>query len=321
MAFHFPLMPRIFMALSRGERTPIVDILSQTPAIPEECQWALFLRNHDELTLEMVSDEERDYMYKAYARDPRMRINVGIRRRLAPLMDNDRRLIELSNAILLSMPGAPILYYGDELGMGDNIYLGDRNGVRTPMQWSPDRNGGFSRCDPQKLYLPPIMDPVYGYQAVNVESQTRGQHTLLGLMKRLISVRKRYPVMGRGTIEILHPHNKAVLAYLRELRGQHVLCVNNLSPRAQMVELDLHRFVGTTPVELIGEEAFLPIREGPYVLTLPPYGWYWLRLDGRLSIEPPAHALPLSERPPAPEPAPSGSGTPGPSGTPTGEAP
>ncbi|GAC1352295.1 MAG: hypothetical protein NVS3B20_08640 [Polyangiales bacterium] len=282
MAFHFPLMPRMFMALRREERKPIVEILAQTPAIPAGCQWGIFLRNHDELTLEMVTDEERDYMYKMYARDPRMRVNVGIRRRLAPLMDNDRRQIELLNAMLLSLPGSPILYYGDELGMGDNIYLGDRNGVRTPMQWNIDRNGGFSRVDPQRLYFPVNMDPVYGYQTVNAESQQRAPNSLLNLIIRLIECRKRYPVFGRGTLEVLHPANKTVFAYLRayEPRNRHVLVINNLSARAQMVELDLARFAGTTPIEMLGEENFLPIKSEPYVVTLPPYGFLWLRIDG-----------------------------------------
>ena len=297
MAFHFPLMPRMFMALRREERRPIVEILGQTPPIPADCQWALFLRNHDELTLEMVSDEERDYMYKMYARDPRMRINVGIRRRLAPLMENDRRQIELLNAMLLSMPGSPIIYYGDEIGMGDNIYLGDRNGVRTPMQWSSDRNGGFSRADPQKLYFPPNMDAVYGFQSVNVEAQQRTPYSLLNFMKRLIEVRKKYPVFGRGTMEILHPGNKTILAYVREFERKHVLCVNNLSSRAQMASLDLSRFEGVTPIELMGEEAFRDVGPEPYVLTLPPYGFLWLRLDPpRGTIAPPEDPLPLTER-------------------------
>jgi maltose alpha-D-glucosyltransferase/alpha-amylase len=298
MAFHFPLMPRMFMALRREERKPIVEILARTPPIPEEAQWGLFLRNHDELTLEMVTDEERDYMYKAYAREPRMRINVGIRRRLAPLMENDRRQIELLNAMLCSMPGSPIIYYGDEIGMGDNIYLGDRNGVRTPMQWSIDRNAGFSRADPQRLYFPVIQDPLYGFQSVNVEAQQRSPWSSLGFMKRLLEVRKRYPVFGRGTMEILHPENKCILAYLRENERRHVLCVNNLSARAQMVELDLSRFVGTQPIELLGEERFRLVGPEPYVLTLPPYGFLWLKLEGRgTSILPPEDPLPLTERP------------------------
>ncbi|MGZ3416830.1 MAG: maltose alpha-D-glucosyltransferase [Polyangiales bacterium] len=301
MAFHFPLMPRMFMALRREERKPIVEILARTPPIPEEAQWGLFLRNHDELTLEMVTDEERDYMYKAYAREPRMRINVGIRRRLAPLMENDRRQIELLNAMLLSMPGSPIIYYGDEIGMGDNIYLGDRNGVRTPMQWSIDRNAGFSRADPQRLFFPVIQDPLYGFMAVNVEAQQRAPNSPLGFMKRLLEVRKRYPLFGRGTMEILHPENKCILAYIRENERRHILCVNNLSARAQMVELDLSRFVGTVPVELLGEEMFRSVGPEPYILTLPPYGFLWLKLEGRgASILPPEDPLPLTERPKPP---------------------
>ncbi|MBI2393337.1 MAG: maltose alpha-D-glucosyltransferase [Deltaproteobacteria bacterium] len=297
MAFHFPLMPRMFMALRREERKPIAEILGQTPPIPEECQWGIFLRNHDELTLEMVTDEERDYMYKMYARDPRMRVNVGIRRRLAPLMDNDRRQIELLKAMLMSMPGTPIIYYGDEIGMGDNIYLGDRNGVRTPMQWSPDRNAGFSKADPQRLYFPVNQDPVYGFMAVNVEAQQRSPYSLLNFMKRLIDVRKKYPVFGRGTMELLHPTNKAVFAYVREWERRHVLCVNNLSSRAQMVELDLIRFAGVTPVEMLGEEPFREVSSEPYVLTLPPYGFLWLRLEPpRGTIAPPEEPLPLTER-------------------------
>ena len=297
MAFHFPLMPRMFMALRREERKPIVEILNRTPPIPDSCQWGIFLRNHDELTLEMVTDEERDYMYKAYARDPRMRCNIGIRRRLAPLTDNDRRQIELLEAMLLSMPGSPILYYGDELGMGDNIYLGDRNGVRTPMQWNGDRNAGFSKADPQRLYFPINADPVYGYQSVNVEAQQRSPMSLLNFTKRLVEVRKRYPVMGRGSMEFLHPKNKAILAYLREHAGLHVLCVNNLSSRAQAVELDLARFAGTTLIEMLGDEPFLPVAETPYVITLPPYGFFWLRLEGRgFSIAPPDEPVPMSIR-------------------------
>jgi maltose alpha-D-glucosyltransferase/alpha-amylase len=298
MAFHFPLMPRMFMALRREERKPIVEILNRTPPIPSTCQWGIFLRNHDELTLEMVTDEERDYMYKAYARDPRMRVNIGIRRRLAPLMDNDRRQIELLNAMLFSMPGSPIVYYGDEIGMGDNIYLGDRNGVRTPMQWNGDRNAGFSRADPQQLYFPVIMDPVYGFQRVNVEAQQRAPNSLLNFVRRMIDLRKRHPVMGRGSMELLHPKNKTILAYIREHEGLHVLVVNNLSSRAQCVELDLDRFAGSMLVEMLGSEPFLLVKAGrPYVLTLPPYGFYWLRVEGRaMSIAPPEEPVPMSVR-------------------------
>ena len=229
MAFHFPLMPRIWIALRREDRYPIVEIMQQTPEIPDENQWALFLRNHDELTLEMVTDEERDYMYAEYASDARMRINVGIRRRLAPLVDRSRRRLELLNSLLFSMKGTPIIYYGDEIGMGDNVYLGDRNGVRTPMQWTGDRNAGFSRADVHALYAPLVADPVYGYQAVNVEAQERVPGSLLNWMKRLIRVRRAHPVFGRGTLEFLHPENRRVLAYLREHEGVTVLCVANLS--------------------------------------------------------------------------------------------
>jgi maltose alpha-D-glucosyltransferase/alpha-amylase len=279
MAFHFPLMPRIYMALRRETRTPIVEILAQTPEIPANTQWGLFLRNHDELTLEMVSEDERDYMYTEYARDPRMRVNIGIRRRLAPLLDNSRRRQELLHSLLFSMPGTPILYYGDEIGMGDNIYLGDRNGVRTPMQWNGDRNAGFSRADPQALYLPLVIDPIYHYQAINVEAQRRGSSSLLNWMRRLIAIRKRYPVFGRGAIEFLHPSNLTVLAYLRCNEDQTILVVNNLSRFVQPVELDLSQFVGYTPIELFGETAFPRIGESPYFLSLGPHTFYWFRLE------------------------------------------
>jgi maltose alpha-D-glucosyltransferase/alpha-amylase len=278
MAFHFPVMPRIFMAVRQGTRKPIVEIIQRTPPIPHDCQWCMFLRNHDELTLEMVTDEERDYMYQEYARDPRMRINLGIRRRLAPLMDNDRRKIELLNSILFTMPGSPVIYYGDEIGMGDNIYLGDRDGVRTPMQWSPDRNAGFSRAEPQRLFLPVISDALYGYQAVNVEAQERSPFSLLNWTKRLVRVRKQHHAFGRGTIEFLEPENPHVLAYLREHEGDVILVVNNLSGAAQAVQLDLARFAGRTPVELLGETPFLPIDGNPYALTLSPYGFFWFAL-------------------------------------------
>ncbi len=279
MAFHFPIMPRIFMALRREDRTPIVEIIQQTPDIPESCQWAIFLRNHDELTLEMVTDAERDYMYYSYASDPRMRLNLGIRRRLAPLMENGRRQIELLNCLLLSLPGTPVIYYGDEIGMGDNIYLGDRNGVRTPMQWSIDRNAGFSRADAARLYSPVIVDPVYGYQAVNVEAQSRVATSLLNWMKRLIAIRKRYPALGRGSIQWLHPANQRVLAYLREYQGQKLLIVCNLSRFAQAVELDLRHLAGAVPVEVFGMHAFPAIGELPYLLTMGPHGFYWFVLD------------------------------------------
>ncbi|MDP8972425.1 MAG: maltose alpha-D-glucosyltransferase [Actinomycetota bacterium] len=279
MAFHFPLMPRMFMAMRREQRTPIVEIMESTPHIPEGTQWAIFLRNHDELTLEMVTDAERDYMYYEYAKDPRMRINLGIRRRLAPLLDNGRRQIEMMNSLLLSMPGTPVIYYGDEIGMGDNIYLGDRNGVRTPMQWSGDRNAGFSRADWARLYSPVTMDPVYGYQAVNVEAQSRTPTSLLNWTKRMIAVRKRYKAFGRGSIRFLHPENQKVLAYLREYGSETLLCVVNLSRFVQYVELDLHEFEGFHPVELVGEVRFPPIGELPYLLTFGPHTFYWFRLE------------------------------------------
>ena len=279
MAFHFPLMPRMFMAVRQEDRHPIVEILRQTPDIPENCQWAMFLRNHDELTLEMVTDEERDYMYQAYAADPQMRINVGIRRRLAPLLENSRRRIELLHSLLFSMPGTPIVYYGDELGMGDNIYLGDRNGVRTPMQWSGDRNGGFSRADPARLYAPPIMDPVYGYQAINVEAHERAPFSLLNWMKRMIGLRKQFQVFGRGSIEFLPAENRKVLAYLRKHKDDEILCVANLSRSVQPVELDLSRLKGMTPVEMLFLTEFPVIGDHPYFLTLPGYSFYWFRLQ------------------------------------------
>jgi maltose alpha-D-glucosyltransferase/alpha-amylase len=278
MAFHFPLMPRIYMALRKEVRTPIVEILAQTPDIPPSCQWGLFLRNHDELTLEMVTDEERDYMYAEYAREPRMRVNIGIRRRLAPLLDNSRRRQELLHSLLFSMPGTPILYYGDEIGMGDNIYLGDRNSVRTPMQWNADRNAGFSRANPQALYLPLITDPVYHWQAVNVEAQRSVPSSLLNWMRRLIAIRKRYPVFGRGSIEFLQPGNLAILAYVRSFQDQTVLVVNNLSRFVQPAELDLSRYSGCVPIELFGETVFPRIGPSPYFLSLGPHTFYWFRL-------------------------------------------
>jgi maltose alpha-D-glucosyltransferase / alpha-amylase len=278
-AFHFPLMPRIYMAVAQEDRHPVVEILDQTPDIPEHCQWAIFLRNHDELTLEMVTDRERDYMYQAYAGDPRARLNVGIRRRLAPLLDNDVERIKLLNNLLLSLIGSPIIYYGDEIGMGDNIFLGDRNGVRTPMQWSPDRNAGFSRADPARLYLPPVMDPIYGYGAVNVEAQTRDPFSLLNWMKRLIAVRKAHKSFGRGTLRFLRPGNRKILVYLREHQGETILCVTNLSRAAQPVELDLAAFKGRVPVEMLGRTTFPPVGELPYLLTLPGYGFYWFLLS------------------------------------------
>ena len=279
MAFNFPVMPRIYMALRREDRLPIVDIVRRTPHIPDNCQWCIFLRNHDELTLEMVTDEERDYMYQEYAKDPRMKINVGIRRRLAPLLDNGRRRIELLNSLLFTLPGSPVIYYGDEIGMGDNIYLGDRNGVRTPMQWSGDRNAGFSRADSARLYSPVISDPVYGYQALNVEAQERTPSSLLNWMKRLIKIRKRYPAFARGAIEFLHPSNTKVLVYTLEYQGQTMLVVNNLSRFVQPAELDLRRYNGMVPVELFGETPFPRIGELPYFLTLGAHNFYWFRLE------------------------------------------
>jgi maltose alpha-D-glucosyltransferase / alpha-amylase len=279
MAFNFPLMPRIFMGLRREDRTPIMEIISRLPRIPESCQWGIFLRNHDELTLEMVTDEERDYMYYEYAKDKRMKINIGIRRRLAPLLDNGRRQIELLNSLLFTLPGTPILYYGDEIGMGDNIFLGDRDGVRTPMQWTGDRNGGFSRADSARLYSQVINDPVYGYQSVNVDAQQRSQTSLLNWMKRLIAVRKRYPVFGRGSVQFLHPTNQKVLAYTREHEGQHVLVINNLSRFAQPCELDLSHYNGWTPIEMVGNTNFPRIGELPYFITLGPHSFYWFRLE------------------------------------------
>ncbi|HLU72796.1 MAG TPA: maltose alpha-D-glucosyltransferase [Nonomuraea sp.] len=278
MAFHFPLMPRIFMAVRRESRYPISEILAQTPKIPENCQWGIFLRNHDELTLEMVTDEERDYMYAEYAKDPRMRANVGIRRRLAPLLENDRNQIDLFTALLLSLPGSPVLYYGDEIGMGDNIWLGDRDSVRTPMQWDPDRNAGFSDCDPGRLYLPVIMDPIYGYQGLNVEAQQKNAASLLHWTRRMIEIRKRHPVFGLGEFIELNSSNPSVLAFVRELGDDRMLCVNNLSRFPQPVELDLRRFVGVSPVETMGGVPFPPIGELPYLLTLPGHGFFWFTL-------------------------------------------
>jgi maltose alpha-D-glucosyltransferase / alpha-amylase len=278
MGFHFPLMPRMYMALAQEDRYPITDIIRQTPEIPPDCQWGIFLRNHDELTLEMVTDRERDYLWDVYASDKRARINMGIRRRLAPLLQNDRRKIELLNSLLMSMPGTPIMYYGDEIGMGDNYYLGDRDGVRTPMQWSADRNGGFSRAIPQQLYLPTIQDPVYGYEAINVEAQQGSPSSLLNWMKRMIGVRQTLDVFGRGEIEILYPRNRKVLAYLRRHGDTAVLCVANLSRQAQAAEIDLKEFRGRVPVELTGQSPFPPIGELPYLTTLPAYGFYWFLL-------------------------------------------
>jgi maltose alpha-D-glucosyltransferase/alpha-amylase len=296
MAFHFPLMPRMYMAIAREDRFPISDIMRQTPPIPENCQWAIFLRNHDELTLEMVTDSERDYLWQTYAADRRARINLGIRRRLSPLLERDRRRIELMNCLLLSMPGTPVIYYGDEIGMGDNIHLGDRNGVRTPMQWSPDRNGGFSRADPAALVSPPIMDPLYGYGAVNVEAQSRDPHSILNWMRRMLAVRTRHAAFGRGLLTFLYPKNRKILAYLREYADETLLCVANVAHSSQAVELDLSAFIGRVPIELNSGTVFPPIGELTYLLTLPPYGFYWFVL-GKASDWPAWHT-------PAPEPMP-----------------
>ncbi|MFZ2490359.1 MAG: maltose alpha-D-glucosyltransferase, partial [Thermoanaerobaculia bacterium] len=279
MAFHFPVMPRMFMSLAMEDRFPIIDIMSQTPEIPANCQWAMFLRNHDELTLEMVTDEDRDYMWRTYAKDTQARINLGIRRRLAPLMENHRGRIHLMNGLLFSFPGTPIIYYGDEIGMGDNIYLGDRNGVRTPMQWSADRNAGFSRCNPQKLFLPLIIDPMYHYEHVNVEAQQGNQYSLLWWMKRLIAMRRRYRAFGRGTMEFLHPENRKVLAFIRRYEDELILVVANLSRLVQSFELDLSQFRGMRPVELTGGTRFPVIGDHPYVMNLAPFGFYWFTLE------------------------------------------
>jgi maltose alpha-D-glucosyltransferase / alpha-amylase len=278
MAFQFPVMPRMFMAVRREEAAPIYEILAQTPEIPDNCQWGLFLRNHDELTLEMVTDEERDYMYAEYAKDPRMKLNLGIRRRLAPLLDNGRGEMELMTAILFSLPGSPVLYYGDEIAMGDNVFLGDRDGVRTPMQWTGDRNGGFSRADFAQLYAPPLMDPVYGYQAVNVEAQLRISTSLLRWLRRFIAMRKEHPVFGFGTYEPIETSNPRIFAHLRRWEGDLVLCVHNLAKSAQAVELDLSDNEGRYPVELFGPSRFPRIGKLPYLLTLAPRGFYWFQL-------------------------------------------
>ncbi|HEY6186667.1 MAG TPA: maltose alpha-D-glucosyltransferase [Pyrinomonadaceae bacterium] len=278
MNYHFPIMPRLFMALRQEDRRPIVEILERTPPIPENCQWGMFLRNHDELTLEMVTDEERDYLYNEYAKDKRMRLNVGIRRRLAPLLDNSRRRIELLHGLLFSLPGSPFLYYGDEIGMGDNIYLGDRDGVRTPMQWSADRNAGFSRADFAQLYFPVIMDSVYGYQSVNVEAQQRYSTSLLHWMRQMIHLRKSHHVFGRGSMRFIKPENRKIFAFTRTLGEDVMLCVFNLSQFAQPVQLDLSEYGGATPVEMLGETSFPVIGDAPYQLALAPLGFYWFHL-------------------------------------------
>jgi len=286
MAYHFPIMPRLFMALRQEDRRPIVEILERTPIIPEGCQWGMFLRNHDELTLEMVTDEERDYLYEEYAKDQRMRLNVGIRRRLAPLMENGRRRIELLHALLFSLPGSPFLYYGDEIGMGDNIYLGDRDGVRTPMQWTADRNAGFSQADFARLYFPVIMDPVYGYQAVNVEAQQRYSTSLLNWIREMIQLRKRHPVFGRGALSFIKPQNRKVFAFVRTCLDETVLCVFNLSQFAQPVELDLKPYEGLIPTEMLGGTEFPSVGEGLYQLALAPRGFYWFRLRTSIDVHP-----------------------------------
>jgi maltose alpha-D-glucosyltransferase/alpha-amylase len=279
MCYHFPIMPRLFMAIRQEDRRPIVEILERTPAIPPNCQWGLFLRNHDELTLEMVTDEERDYLYTEYAKSAKMRLNVGIRRRLAPLMDNGRRRIELMHGLLFGLPGSPFLYYGDEIGMGDNIYLGDRDGVRTPMQWSVDRNAGFSRADFAQLYFPLVMDPVYGFQAVNVESQQRYESSLLNWMKQVIHVRKRHPVFGCGAMAFIKPENRKILAFTLHHEGETVLCVYNLARSAQPVRLDLQAYEGRVPIEMMEQTAFPTIGNEPYQLALAPYAFYWFLLS------------------------------------------
>ena len=278
MNFHFPLMPRMFMALQMEDRFPIIDILEQTPPIPDTCQWAMFLRNHDELTLEMVTDEERDYMWRVYANDPTARINLGIRRRLAPLLANSRRKMELLNILLFSMPGTPVIYYGDEIGMGDNFYLGDRNGCRTPMQWSPDRNAGFSKANPQQLYLPITIDPEYHYEAINVENQQKNLSSLLWWMRRVIAMRKNFKAFSRGSIEFLLPENAKVLAFLRQFEGETILVVVNLSRFAQPAELDLSRFAGCALMEVFSQNYFPPIKATPYPITLGPHAHYWFLL-------------------------------------------
>jgi maltose alpha-D-glucosyltransferase/alpha-amylase len=279
MGYNFPIMPRLFMALRQEDRRPIVEILERTPDIPDTCQWGMFLRNHDELTLEMVTDEERDYLYNEYAKDRRMRLNIGIRRRLAPLMDNGRRRIELLHALLFSLPGSPFLYYGDEIGMGDNIYLGDRDGVRTPMQWSADRNAGFSKADFARLYFPVIMDPVYGYQSVNVAAQQRYSTSLLNWVREMIQLRKRHPVFGRGSLNLIKPDNRRVFSFIRSYRTETVLCVFNLSQSAQPVELNLENYAGCTPTEMMGHAEFPAIGIRPYQLALGPRGFYWFLLS------------------------------------------
>ena len=295
MAFHFPIMPRLFMAIGMEDRFPIIDILRQTPPIPENCQWAIFLRNHDELTLEMVTDEERDYMYRVYANDPDARLNLGIRRRLAPLLNNDRRKLEMMNALLFSLPGTPVVYYGDEIGMGDNIYLGDRNGVRTPMQWSANRNAGFSHANPQQLYLPAITDPAYHYKSVNVETQQANPDSFLSWMKRIIALNKRYKAFGRGSIEFLQPENHKVLVFLRRYQGETILVIANLSHLGQQTQLDLKEFNGYRLINLFGPVEFTPVTDSKYPFTLSPYAFYWFSLQPRQVETTPLRTLPAEE--------------------------
>ncbi|MEW5820525.1 MAG: maltose alpha-D-glucosyltransferase [Cyanobacteriota bacterium] len=279
MCFNFPIMPRIFMSIHKGDRRPIEETINSLPSIPDNCQWCIFLRNHDELTLEMVTDKERKYMYTHYAKDPRMRINVGIRRRLFPLLNRNRRAIELAHSLLLTLPGSPVMYYGDEIGMGDNVYLGDRSGVRTPMQWNGDRNAGFSDANPDQLYYPLIRDPVYNYQGTNVEVEDKSRSSFLNWLKLVLKIRKRNLAFGRGTIEFLHPSNTAVISYLRFYEDKVLFIVNNLSRYSQYVEIDMRKFNGWTPVDLFGEIRFPKIGELPYLVTLGPYGFYWFRLE------------------------------------------
>jgi len=278
MAYNFPLMPRIFIALKKESRIPIVEIMEKLPEIPDSCQWALFLRNHDELTLEMVTDEERNFMYEQYAKDPRMKLNLGIRRRLAPLVENNRRVLEILNSILFSFPGTPIIYYGDEIGMGDNVYLNDRNGVRTPMQWTPDRNTGFSEASPHQLYLPVIMDTVYGYNSVNVESQDIQPYSLLNFTKNLIDVRKKYKTFGRGAIEFLKPENTRILAYRRSYKDENILCIVNLSKTSEFVELDLSKYAGKSLIEIFDRKIFPEIKDSKYVFTMQPHSFFWFEI-------------------------------------------
>src|SRR6185437_2943294 len=292
MSFHFPLMPRMFMSIRMEDRYPIIDILEQTPEIPPTCQWSLFLRNHDELTLEMVTDEERDYMYRVYAHDPQMRINLGIRRRLAPLLGNNRRRIELMNGLLFSLPGTPVIYYGDEIGMGDNIYLGDRDSVRTPMQWSADRNAGFSTANRQRLYLPVVAESEYHYETVNVDAQQNNPYSLLWWMKRLIALRKRYQAFGRGTLTFLTPENRKILAFIREFEGERILVVANLSRFVQAAQLDLSHCEGMIPIEIFGQNEFPAIGELPYFVTLGPHSFYWVSLE-RPHVDAEVRTLPV----------------------------